>query len=144
MNKFMLPVALALAMGVAGVGYAAEPANNISTLPSSNSSATHAQSQGGATASINLSEDQIKAAQQQLKSAGLYHDPVDGKMGPETKEAIQKFQQQRGLRSTGALDQQTLAALQSNTGEAGSSAMAAVPSSSSGSNNGSSGTKPQR
>jgi peptidoglycan hydrolase-like protein with peptidoglycan-binding domain len=71
---------------------------------------------------VNASEDQIKAAQQQLKTAGLYNGSVDGKMGAETKEALQQFQKQHGLQATGALDQQTLAALQSNTGRAGSTA----------------------
>ena len=84
---------------------------------------------------MNATEQQIKDAQHQLKSAGLYKGSADGQMGPATKEAIQKFQQQHGLQATGALDEQTLAALQSNTGGVGSSPVPTGQSSSSGSNN---------
>lgn len=79
------------------------------------------------TASVNLSKNQIQQVQEQLKTAGLYtglyKGKADGKIGPETKQAIQQFQQQQGLQATGELDQQTMAALQGNQGSAGSSAL---------------------
>lgn len=72
------------------------------------------------TSPVNLSETQIKQVQKQLKTAGLYKGEADGKMGAETKQAIQQFQQRQGLPATGQLDQQTMAALQSTQGSAGS------------------------
>ena len=66
-------------------------------------------------------ESQVKQAQQQLKAAGLYKGAADGKMGSDTQQAIEQFQQKNGLPATGTLDEQTMAALQGNTGRAGSS-----------------------
>ena len=71
----------------------------------------------------NLSPDQIKGAQEQLKSAGLYNGPADGMMDPDTRAALARFQQQNGLRRTETLDQQTLARMNSGqTSGVGSSA----------------------
>ena len=62
----------------------------------------------------NMSADQIRQAQEQLRSAGLYNGPTDGMMDPDTRAALARFQQQNGLRSTQTLDQQTLARLNAN------------------------------
>jgi hypothetical protein len=76
-----------------------------------------------AQAQQNLSPDQIKGAQEQLKSAGLYNGPADGMMDPDTRAALARFQQQNGLRRTETLDQQTLARMNSGqTSGVGSSA----------------------
>jgi len=143
MKHLMLVAASALVLGVAGVGsgHAAEPYNSSSATPRSN-----LQMPSGTTTSVNASEDQIKAVQEQLKTAGLYAGDVDGIIGRQTKQALQEFQQQHGLQMTGRLDQQTLAALQSNTGQAGSTA---APSNghaprAGGLNRNSSGNPPQR
>ena len=78
---------------------------------------------------VNLSENQIKQAQEQLKKTGLYKGTTDGKMGTDTKQAVSEFQQKHGLKQTGNLDQETLAAL-NNQGSAGSlSGSTAQPSS---------------
>ena len=69
------------------------------------------QGQNFAQARQNLGPDQVKAAQEQLRSAGLYNGPADGMMDPDTRAALARFQQQNGLRSTQTLDQQTLARL---------------------------------
>ena len=61
-----------------------------------------------------LTPDQIKAAQQQLQTAGLYNGPVDGMMDPDTRAALARFQQQNGLHRTERLDRQTLARLNGN------------------------------
>jgi putative peptidoglycan binding protein len=60
-----------------------------------------------------LSPDQVKGAQEQLKSAGLYNGPTDGMMDPDTRAALARFQQQNGLRQTQSLDQKTLARMNS-------------------------------
>jgi peptidoglycan hydrolase-like protein with peptidoglycan-binding domain len=76
-----------------------------------------------AQAQQKLSPDQIKGAQEQLKSAGLYNGPTDGMMDPDTRAALARFQQQNGMRRTQTLDPQTLARLNSGqTSGVGSSA----------------------
>jgi peptidoglycan hydrolase-like protein with peptidoglycan-binding domain len=120
MNKLVLTTASAVLIAVAGMASAAEPSTSSNLNSSASPPAT--QSSSAMTSPVNASEDQIKAAQQQLKTAGDYKGSVDGKMGPEMKPALEKFQKQHGLQATGALDQETLAALQGNTGRAGSTA----------------------
>jgi tetratricopeptide (TPR) repeat protein len=53
-------------------------------------------------------DQQIQLA---LKKAGLYTGNLDGKMGPLTKQAIQKFQDTRGLQPDGEVGPKTWAAL---------------------------------
>src|SRR5205085_2791085 len=144
MKKLVLATASVLALGIAGIGvgsaqtpssspstqapspsaqtpYASPNAQSPSTSSQMPSSSTMSQGSQAQSAPVNLSESQIKQVQQQLKGAGLYRGSVDGEMGPETKQAISQFQQQHGLNQTGVLDQQTLSALSSNQGGAGSS-----------------------
>ena len=66
------------------------------------------QESGGAT----LSQNTVRDAQQQLQEQGYYQNgKVDGVMGPQTRSAVQQFQQSKGMQANGQLDQQTLAAL---------------------------------
>ena len=72
-----------------------------------------------------LTPDQIKAAQQQLQTAGLYSGPTDGMMDPDTRAALARFQQQNGLHRTERLDRQTLARL--NAGQTTGFGSSAAP-----------------
>ena len=108
--------AIALAVGGAGMSYAAGASNNTS---SSMSSGSQAGQQAG------VPRNEVKQAQQKLKSEGLYNGQIDGIAGPETKQALEQFQQKNGLHQTGTLDHQTLTALMSGnqaTGEGSSMA----------------------
>ena len=53
----------------------------------------------------------IAAAQQRLAREGYYRGQIDGVLGPETRAAIAQFQNNHGLRVTGALTTDTLGAL---------------------------------
>lgn len=53
----------------------------------------------------------VSAVQHELRSRG-YKIRVDGKFGPKTRAAVRKFQRKQGLAVTGALDRDTLQALQ--------------------------------
>lgn len=54
----------------------------------------------------------VMAAQLRLRDLGYYEDRIDGLSGPQTREAIWRFQRdQRDLRATGELDHATKAAL---------------------------------
>ncbi len=55
-----------------------------------------------------LSPRQIQLA---LKTAGFYTGPVDGKLGPQTKEAVVAFQQSKGLTPDGRVGTKTATAL---------------------------------
>jgi peptidoglycan hydrolase-like protein with peptidoglycan-binding domain len=104
------------------------------------------QKNGANNGSANLSQAEIKQVQQALDQKGFKAGPADGKLGPETEQAIKQFQQKQGLQQTGQLDEQTLSALGiqsqnqgSTTGQAG--AQQPVHNQPSGSQNQSSGKK---
>jgi hypothetical protein len=54
-----------------------------------------------------LTADQIKQAQEVLKREGLYRDPVDGMVGPQTWQALRAYQVREGLPPAGVLDEAT-------------------------------------
>jgi peptidoglycan hydrolase-like protein with peptidoglycan-binding domain len=102
--------AIALAVAGAGLAYAAEstPSNAAGhqAMPSSTSSGS-----SQAAAQQNAPRAEVQQAQEKLKAEGMYKGQVDGIDGPETKQALEQFQQKNGLKQTGQLDQQTLAKL---------------------------------
>ena len=75
--------------------------------------------QGGQSGSIHLTRAQTRMLQQALNSGGLDAGPIDGIMGEKTKQALQKYQSQKGLNASGQVDRQTLAALLSERGKSG-------------------------
>jgi hypothetical protein len=59
-----------------------------------------------------LSPDQVTVnVQEQLARAGYYDGPIDGMLGPMTREAIAAYQADNGLAVTSAIDEPTLATL---------------------------------
>jgi len=52
--------------------------------------------------------DEIQRA---LKNAGFYQGSVDGKMGPQTREAVREFQRIHGLQEDGVVGKATWAKL---------------------------------
>jgi peptidoglycan hydrolase-like protein with peptidoglycan-binding domain len=70
-----------------------------------------------------LSKDDIRWAQVELRTRGLYKGSLDGVVGPETKRALSDFQKNNGLEPTAALDQRTADALIGNTGVGEGSSM---------------------
>ena len=53
------------------------------------------------------STDDVKEAQQALRDKGHNPGPIDGMMGPRTREALKSFQSASGLESTGTLNPAT-------------------------------------
>jgi peptidoglycan hydrolase-like protein with peptidoglycan-binding domain len=86
-------------------------------------------SQAQAQTAQTPSADAIKQAQEKLTAQG--HDiggPADGKLGPKTQAAVKAYQQSKGLKASGQLDQPTLAALgASSEGAASTGASSATP-----------------
>jgi peptidoglycan hydrolase-like protein with peptidoglycan-binding domain len=56
--------------------------------------------------------DRVKALQRQLQWLGLEPGPIDGRYGPQTTEAVRRFQDRHDLRVDGIVDPQTQKALQ--------------------------------
>lgn len=52
-------------------------------------------------------KSEVRSVQQNLKDNGYYNGNVDGLMGPQTREAIRKYQKAESLPVTGRLDSQT-------------------------------------
>jgi peptidoglycan hydrolase-like protein with peptidoglycan-binding domain len=55
---------------------------------------------------------QSQKIQTALKNAGLYNGNIDGKIGPNTKKAIETFQQNNGLKVDGKVGPKTWTALE--------------------------------
>lgn len=66
------------------------------------------------------SSAKVKKAQQALQEAGLYKGKVDGKFGPQTKNAVKQFQKENGLKQTARLDSATMKKLTEAGGAGGS------------------------
>jgi peptidoglycan hydrolase-like protein with peptidoglycan-binding domain len=124
-------IALALATGLAGAAYAqqsvapgtAGPPETQNAAPGAappaasapatetpgvtpNASAAAAPAPGAGAARVTRAT--VQEAQQHLKSQGLYDGAIDGRVGPQTRQALRKFQQQNGLAETARFDQPTL------------------------------------
>jgi peptidoglycan hydrolase-like protein with peptidoglycan-binding domain len=91
-----------------------------------------------------MSQSQVKDLQSKLKQQGYYEGQVDGRIGPNTQQAIRQFQEDKGINATGTADPQTMAALNSNQGtqqgQLPSGSKSKAPSSSSGTMGGPSGS----
>ncbi|WP_431282163.1 peptidoglycan-binding domain-containing protein [Humitalea sp. 24SJ18S-53] len=58
-----------------------------------------------------LSPIAVRNVQQRLRAMGFYRGPVDGMWGAGTQAAIERFQQGRGLQTTGQINPATVQAL---------------------------------
>jgi peptidoglycan hydrolase-like protein with peptidoglycan-binding domain len=116
---------LALAIGGASVGFAAGPGNSAvprnaqTNMPAAIGNTQYAPNAGGNMPStsgmpqqeqsaVNAPTAEVRQAQELLRDQGLYHGKIDGNLGPETKQALQQFQQKNRLPVTATLDQQTM------------------------------------
>jgi len=59
----------------------------------------------------NLSSNQIRKIQRALKNAGHDVGNVDGKWGPNTRQALKDFQEDKGMAATGRLNRRVIGAL---------------------------------
>lgn len=78
-------------------------------------------STGASASSMQGQHDQqtIRQVQEQLSQKG-HEVSVDGQMGPQTKQALKKFQKDEGLQASGQLDEKTLSALGIEGSQSGS------------------------
>jgi peptidoglycan hydrolase-like protein with peptidoglycan-binding domain len=105
---------LALGIGGAALDYVADAddavPNTGGVMPSTPAASSHWIN------TANLSKDDVRWAQVELRNLGLYNDSLDGIIGLETKRALAEFQKANGLKPTATLDQQTADALIGDTG----------------------------
>src|ERR1700686_4533429 len=116
MGKLILATASVLALGIGGaaVDHAANAGNTVPNagwnMPPAPGTSQHLQT------AANLSKDDFRQAQLELRNMGLYNGSLDGVVGPETKRALEQFQKDNGLDRTATLDQLTMVALFGNIG----------------------------
>ena len=108
-RKLVLGTASVFALGIAGASldFSADADNSASVQPEPSHHWLSA---------VNLSKDDIRWAQVELRVRGLYNGSLDGVAGPETKQALLRFQQSNSLERTAKLDQETADALIGETG----------------------------
>jgi len=98
-----------LALGIAGAAldYSADAGNaeDVGSTP------TAVETSRTSPAAAWLWKDDIRWAQLELRNMGLYAGSLDGIVGPETKQALDQFQRNKGLKQTATLDPRTLDAL---------------------------------
>jgi peptidoglycan hydrolase-like protein with peptidoglycan-binding domain len=114
MTRLLLATAsvLALAIGGAGVSFAANAGNPIpnagTNMPAMSGTSQPAPNAVNASATWNSSKQKIRQVQEQLRDHGLYRGKIDGMVGPETRQALEQFQRKNGLQVTARLDQPTM------------------------------------
>jgi peptidoglycan hydrolase-like protein with peptidoglycan-binding domain len=122
MRKLILGTASVLALGIGGAAldFAADAdhvPNAVGNMPSASGISHHWLN------AANLSKDYIRWAQVELEMMRLYNGSLDGVLGPETKQALLRFQKNNGLERTATLDQPTADALIGDTGVGEGSSM---------------------
>jgi peptidoglycan hydrolase-like protein with peptidoglycan-binding domain len=100
MSRMVVAIIVAL---IAPVGFAT--AQQASTTPQ----ATRKLLDMGAIPT--LSAERVLQVQQALQRKGFDPGPIDGVLGPMTREAVRAFQDRYGMPATGEIDNQTLYAL---------------------------------
>jgi rare lipoprotein A len=80
------------------------PLDSATSQPRSQQESATAQEPG-------LSPDEIKQAQESLKTEGFRLGSIDGRLGPRTRQAIRAYQAREGLPQTGVLDAATFSRL---------------------------------
>ena len=74
-------------------------------------------------AAANLSKDDIRDAQLELRHSGLYNGSLDGVIGPQTTQALVRFQKDNSLEQTATLDSHTIVTMFGNIGPSQGSSM---------------------
>lgn len=115
MRKLILTSASVLALGI-GWASGSQAADTRYTDPNAGSNTPAMSGTRSSQTGVNVTNDEVRQVQQQLRDQGLYQGQIDGNLGPETKQALGKFQKKNGLNQTATLDQATMDKLLGNTG----------------------------
>lgn len=139
LKRLMLATSV-VALSLSGAAFAAGPSGSMQPSGSSSGMSSTHDSTSTSSRSAGVSHAEVTQAQTALKEKGLYSGPIDGQIGPKTRQAISQFQRQNGLKQTAQLDSRTMSELQgSGTNGSGAAAPSHSPGAPSGSPTGSSG-----
>lgn len=114
-RKLIITAVSVLALGIGWAGARAADTSNTGPNVGSNMPAMSGNSPSSQSA-MKPTNDEVRQIQQRLRDDGLYHGQIDGNLGPETKQALAKFQKKNGLNQTATLDQPTMDKLLGNMG----------------------------
>ena len=106
-----LRTALAAAISAAMVAGFAAPSGALTIALPGVPGVAAAPAQALVQVAAEMADPRVKAAQTALAAQKFSPGPIDGVMGPKTREAIKAFQKARGMAQTGNLDVGTLSAL---------------------------------
>ena len=121
-RKLILATASVLVIGIGGTAMShAADLGKTAPNPSWNTPASSGPSQHP-QAAANLSKNDIREAQLELRHSGLYNGSPDGVIGPQTKQALVRFQKDNGLDQS-TLDALTMVAMFGNIGTSKGSSM---------------------
>ena len=98
-------------IGAPKIGPSAPPARGGRRRRGRSTAASSASRASAASAAARRSDDMVKRAQEALIAAGYDVGTPDGQAGTKTVTAIRKFQTEKGIPVSGALDDATLTAL---------------------------------
>lgn len=138
LKRLMLATSV-VALSLSGAAFAAGTSGSMQPSGSTSGTSSTHESMSNSSRGAGASHSDVTQAQTALKEKGLYSGPIDGRIGPKTRQAISQFQRQNGLKQTAQLDSRTMSELQ-GSGTSGSGATApsnASPSAPSGSSEGS-------
>jgi hypothetical protein len=85
--------------GTRDTSVGSQRSRSIGADPAAGGSRHMSQASGG--------QEDIRQAQEALKNQGHDPGPIDGVMGPQTRQALRAFQSSNGLKQTGMLDSET-------------------------------------
>lgn len=119
MNKYALQLlAAGLSLGMTTAAVAADYNRTPrSSMDSTTSNVDNSASMQRTEGSVSLSSGQVRELQQKLSSEGFSPGLVDGVLGPRTRAAIRRFQEDNGLSVTGTATEETLSELGVSTSQ---------------------------
>ena len=133
LKRLMLATSV-VALSLSGAAFAAGPSGSMQPSGSSSGMSSTHESTSTSSMGAGVSHSEVTQAQTALKQKGLYSGPIDGRIGPKTRQAISQFQRQNGLKQTAQLDSRTMSELHgSGTSGSGAAAPSHSPSAPSGS-----------
>ncbi len=81
------------------------------TLPAAAQGSTAAAASLDMAAVPDLDREDVRVVQSGLRGKGMDPGPIDGIVGPRTRDAVRAFQTRYGMKPSGTLDNQLLFAL---------------------------------
>ncbi len=105
---FVLGMSAILIMPVLASGQMSPPTSGRGSTPGAGGSGSGAQmEQQERRGPTGMHQGDVRQVQERLKEAGFNPGPVDGQLGPQTREAFKEYQKAHGLPQTGQLDEPT-------------------------------------